>query len=87
MSAIVIRGREVADQVLDDVAEQLRARLEAGRSRPHLAVVLVGHDPASETYVRGKRQDAERVGIASSDHRLPESATTAEVLELVARLN
>ena len=83
----MIRGREVADQVLEEVAERLRARLEAGRSRPRLAVVLVGHDPASETYVRGKRQDAERVGIAASDHRLPETATTAQVLELVAALN
>jgi methylenetetrahydrofolate dehydrogenase (NADP+)/methenyltetrahydrofolate cyclohydrolase len=87
MSAVVIRGREAADQVLDEVAARVRARLEAGRSRPHLAVVLVGHDPASETYVRGKRQDAERVGIASSDHRLPESASTVELLELVGRLN
>ena len=87
MSAIVIRGREVAGLVLDDVAARVRARLESGRSRPRLAVVLVGHDPASETYVRGKRQDAERVGIAASDHRLPETAGTEDVLELVGRLN
>jgi methylenetetrahydrofolate dehydrogenase (NADP+) / methenyltetrahydrofolate cyclohydrolase len=87
MSAIVIRGREVADQVLDEVAARVRARLESGRRRPRLAVVLVGHDPASETYVRGKRRDAERVGIAASDHRLPETAGTEDVLELVGRLN
>ena len=87
MSATVIRGREVADQVLDEVAARVRARLESGRSRPRLAVVLVGHNPASETYVRGKRQDAERVGITASDHRLPDTAGTAEVLELVRSLN
>jgi methylenetetrahydrofolate dehydrogenase (NADP+)/methenyltetrahydrofolate cyclohydrolase len=87
MTATVIQGREVADQVLDEVAARVRERLESGRGRPHLAVVLVGHNPASETYVRGKRQDAERVGIASSDHRLPDTATTAEVLELVRSLN
>ena len=87
MSATVIRGREVADQVLDEVAARVRGRLEAGLSRPHLAVVLVGHNPASEVYVRGKHQDAERVGIASSDHRLPDDASTAAVLQLVRSLN
>jgi len=87
MTARLIRGREVADQVLDEVAARVRGRLESGGSRPHLAVVLVGHNPASETYVRGKRRDAERVGIASSDHRLPDTAGTAEVLELVRSLN
>src|SRR5438270_854399 len=54
MSAVVIRGREVADQVLDEVAARVRGRLEAGLRRPHLAVVLVGHNPASETYIVGK---------------------------------
>ena len=87
MSAVVIRGREVADQVLDEVAARVRGRLEAGLRRPHLAVVLVGHNPASETYVRGKHRDAERVGVASSDHRLPETARTADVLTLVRELN
>ena len=87
MSAVVIRGREVADQVLDEVAARVRGRLEAGWRRPHLAVVLVGHNPASETYVRGKHRDAERVGVASSDHRLPETARTADVLTLVRELN
>ncbi|HEX6349768.1 MAG TPA: bifunctional 5,10-methylenetetrahydrofolate dehydrogenase/5,10-methenyltetrahydrofolate cyclohydrolase [Candidatus Dormibacteraeota bacterium] len=87
MSATVIRGREVADSVLDEVAARVRGRLEAGLSRPHLAVVLVGHNPASEIYVRGKHQDAERVGIASSDHRLPDDASTAAVLQLVRSLN
>jgi methylenetetrahydrofolate dehydrogenase (NADP+)/methenyltetrahydrofolate cyclohydrolase len=87
MTAVVIRGREVADQVLDEVAARVRGRLEAGQRRPHLAVVLVGHNPASETYVRGKHRDAERVGIASSDHRLPETAGTADVLALVRALN
>jgi methylenetetrahydrofolate dehydrogenase (NADP+)/methenyltetrahydrofolate cyclohydrolase len=50
-------------------------------------VVLVGHDPASETYVRHKHRDADQVGITSADHRLPETATSAEVIELVRRLN
>ena len=87
MTAIRLSGREIAGRVLDEVAAAVAARVERGGSRPHLATVLVGSDPASETYVRGKHQDAERVGMASSNHRLPETATTEEVLELVSRLN
>jgi methylenetetrahydrofolate dehydrogenase (NADP+)/methenyltetrahydrofolate cyclohydrolase len=69
------------------VREGVERRVAEGKPRPHLAVVLVGHDPASETYVRHKHRDAEQVGISSADHRLPETATTAEVLEVVRRLN
>ena len=87
MTAEILDGRALAARVLDEVADQVARRLEEGRSRPHLAAVLVGDDPASETYVRGKRRDSERVGIGSSDHRLPASATTEEVLEVVVGLN
>jgi methylenetetrahydrofolate dehydrogenase (NADP+)/methenyltetrahydrofolate cyclohydrolase len=77
----------VAGRVLASVAERVRARTDAGLPPPHLSVVLVGDNSASETYVRGKHRDAERVGITSSDHRLPASATTAEVVALVGSLN
>ncbi len=87
MTAIRIDGNEVAGRILDAVAERVHARTAAGLRAPHLSVVLVGDDPASETYVRGKRRDAEKVGITSSDHRLPATATTAEVVALVAALN
>lgn len=87
MTAVRLSGREIAGRVLDEVAARVARRVEAGRPRPHLATILVGSDPASETYVRGKHQDAERVGMTSSNHRLAETATTEEVLELVERLN
>ena len=87
MTAEILDGRAMAARVLDEVAAAVAQRLEEGRSRPHLAAVLVGDDPASETYVRSKRRDSERVGIASSDHRLPASATTTEVLDAVSELN
>ena len=87
MTAEVLDGRALAARVLDEVASAVAERLEEGRSRPHLAAILVGEDPASETYVRSKRRDSERVGIASSDHRLPASATTRDVLAAVADLN
>jgi methylenetetrahydrofolate dehydrogenase (NADP+)/methenyltetrahydrofolate cyclohydrolase len=87
VTAVRIDGKEVAGRILVDVAERVRARLAAGLPRPHLAVVLVGENPASETYVRGKHRDAERVGLTSADHRLPATATTAQVVGLVDALN
>ncbi|TMC04864.1 MAG: bifunctional 5,10-methylenetetrahydrofolate dehydrogenase/5,10-methenyltetrahydrofolate cyclohydrolase [Chloroflexi bacterium] len=87
MTAVRLDGKEVAGRVLASLAERVRARTAAGLPPPHLSVVLVGENPASETYVRGKRRDAERVGMTSSDHRLPASATTAEVVALVDSLN
>jgi methylenetetrahydrofolate dehydrogenase (NADP+)/methenyltetrahydrofolate cyclohydrolase len=87
VSAIRLSGRPGADKVLSEVEAGVKALLASGHPRPHLAAVLVGDHPASETYVRLKRRDAERVGIDSSDHRLPESATTGEVVALIDRLN
>lgn len=87
MTAVRLDGRPVADRILAEVTEGVRARTAAGLPRPHLAAVLVGDNPASETYVRLKRRDAERVGIASSDHRLPATAATDELVSLVDSLN
>ncbi|MGH7921327.1 MAG: bifunctional 5,10-methylenetetrahydrofolate dehydrogenase/5,10-methenyltetrahydrofolate cyclohydrolase [Candidatus Dormibacteraceae bacterium] len=84
---VVLDGKALAGEVLDGVSARIRALIAEGRPRPHLATVLVGEDPASLIYIRGKHRDAEKVGIESSDHRLPESATTAEVLAVVRRLN
>ena len=87
MTAIRIDGDEVAATILAEVSEGVRARVAAGFPRPHLAAVLVGDDPASETYVRLKRRDAKKVGMTSSDYRLPATASTAAVVELVESLN
>jgi methylenetetrahydrofolate dehydrogenase (NADP+)/methenyltetrahydrofolate cyclohydrolase len=80
-------GKRSAAGVLEEVRARVERRIGEGKPRPHLTVVLVGHDPASETYVRHKHRDAEQVGITSADHRLPEPATTEEVVDLVCRLN
>ena len=87
MTAIRMDGNVVAEAIYETIATELAARLAAGGSRPHLAAVLVGDDPASENYVRMKRRNSERVGIGSSDHRLPATATTEDVLALVSGLN
>ncbi|TMG07816.1 MAG: bifunctional 5,10-methylenetetrahydrofolate dehydrogenase/5,10-methenyltetrahydrofolate cyclohydrolase, partial [Chloroflexi bacterium] len=58
-----------------------------GGSRPRLATVLVGDDPASATYIALKQRNARNVGIESEDHRLPSSTTTEELLAVVQTLN
>jgi methylenetetrahydrofolate dehydrogenase (NADP+)/methenyltetrahydrofolate cyclohydrolase len=87
MTAQTLDGKELAESIYGELEAKVRARLAAGGTRPCLATVLVGDDPASATYVRMKRKNAERVGIASSDHRLPASASTEEVVALVSGLN
>lgn len=87
MTAIRIDGTEVAARILAAVARGIEADVAAGLPVPHLAAVLVGDDPASETYVRGKRRDALKVGMTTSDHRLPDTATTEDVVRLVGSLN
>jgi methylenetetrahydrofolate dehydrogenase (NADP+)/methenyltetrahydrofolate cyclohydrolase len=86
LSAIVMAGAPVADAVLADVAERA-AKLDAGGHRVGLATVLVGDDPASESYVRKKHEACERCGLASFDVRIPARASQADLLEAVEGLN
>lgn len=87
MTARVLDGRAVAKQIFQEVAEAVTARMTAGGSRPKLATVLVGDDPASAQYVELKQKNARQVGIDSEDHRLPANTTTEELLSLVRGLN
>jgi len=87
MTARVLDGRAVARQIYDEVKNAVEERISSGGSRPRLATVLVGDDPASATYVSLKQRNAHNVGIESEDHRLPASTTTEELLALVQRLN
>ena len=87
MTARVLDGKAVARQIYDEVATAVEQRVSGGGSRPRLATVLVGDDPASGTYVSQKQRNAHNVGIESEDHRLPASTTTEELIALVERLN
>jgi len=87
VTARLLDGRALAETIYAEVEAALRGRLAGGGTRPHLATLLVGDDPASATYVRMKQRNCERVGISTSDHRLPATATTAEVVELIRRLD
>ena len=87
MTARILDGRRIADEVLDRVAAGVAARLDAGRAAPGLAVVLVGADPASSVYVRNKRKACKQVGFRSFDFDLPADTGEAELFALVDRLN
>ena len=87
MTARVLDGKAVARQIFDEIAQAVTARVSAGGSRPKLATVLLGDDPASVQYVELKQKNARQVGIESEDHRLPANTTTADLLSLVVRLN
>jgi methylenetetrahydrofolate dehydrogenase (NADP+)/methenyltetrahydrofolate cyclohydrolase len=80
-------GKALAQRMERELAGEV-ARLAQERGRPPgLAVVLVGDDPASDVYVRRKQEACARAGIAAFEHRLPATASQAEVVALVRRLN
>ena len=87
MTARVLDGRAVARQIFAEVSQAVSARVAAGGSRPKLATVLVGDDPASVQYIELKQRNARQAGIESEDHRLPATTTTEELLSLVTGLN
>ena len=87
MTARILDGKAVAQHIYADIAARVAARVAHGGSRPKLATVVVGDDPASAQYVRMKQKNARAVGIDSDDHRLPSTATTDQLLELVEQLN
>jgi methylenetetrahydrofolate dehydrogenase (NADP+)/methenyltetrahydrofolate cyclohydrolase len=86
MPPVILDGTKIAAQIRAEVGEEVK-RLTAGGMRPGLAVVLVGHNPASEIYVRGKMKACEELGILSEKHTPPDSVTTEELLVLVDELN
>ncbi|HKJ09621.1 MAG TPA: bifunctional methylenetetrahydrofolate dehydrogenase/methenyltetrahydrofolate cyclohydrolase FolD [Gammaproteobacteria bacterium] len=87
MTAQIIDGKTIAAQLRASLRQQVDERIAAGRRRPGLAVVLVGTDPASQVYVRGKRRDCEDVGILSKSFDLPADISQDELLDLIDRLN
>lgn len=87
MTARILDGKRIADNLLDDLAARVVARRAAGKAAPGLAVVLVGDDPASAVYVRNKRRAAAKVGIRAIDYDLPADSDDASLIALIDRLN
>lgn len=86
MAATILDGNKIASEIRAEVAAEVKTMAVAGM-RPGLAVVLVGHNPASEVYVRGKVKSSGEVGLYSEQHTPPETVSTDGLLELIADLN
>ena len=86
MSAVVIDGKQVAADVRAEVAKKV-ADLKTKGITPCLAVILVGENPASVSYVTGKQKALAEVGMSDRSVKLPESTTEEELLKLIDQLN
>jgi methylenetetrahydrofolate dehydrogenase (NADP+)/methenyltetrahydrofolate cyclohydrolase len=86
MPAAILDGNKIAAEIRAEVAAEVKAMSAAGM-RPGLAVVLVGNNPASEIYVRGKVKSSEEVGIYSEQHTPSSKVTTQELLDVISGLN
>ncbi|VFS49127.1 Bifunctional protein FolD [Budvicia aquatica] len=87
MSAKIIDGKAIAQQLRTEIAASVQQRIQAGKRAPGLAVILVGENPASQIYVSSKRRACEEVGFLSRSFNLDASATEKELLELIDSLN
>ena len=85
--ARILDGKRIAEELLDNLKAQVDRRVAAGLSRPGLAVVLIGNDPASSVYVRNKRRAAQKVGIRAIDYDLPADPGDEALLALIDKLN
>ncbi len=87
MAAQLIDGKAISADLCDQVRAEVGELRRQGKRTPGLAVVLVGDNPASQVYVRNKRQRCEQVGIHSFNHNLPLSTTAEQLPELIQTLN
>jgi methylenetetrahydrofolate dehydrogenase (NADP+)/methenyltetrahydrofolate cyclohydrolase len=86
MSAQIIDGKKIAQQMREELKEEVE-KLRSKGIVPGLGVVLVGQDPASQSYVRSKERACEKIGIYSDDNRLPAETTQEELLNLIEKMN
>ena len=83
----LIDGKAIAAQIKKEIAEEVKRMDDQDLKRPHLAAILVGDDPASETYVNSKGKACKEVGFDSSNYRMPADISEEELLETVEFIN
>ncbi|MHC4187202.1 MAG: bifunctional methylenetetrahydrofolate dehydrogenase/methenyltetrahydrofolate cyclohydrolase FolD [Planctomycetota bacterium] len=86
MSAQIIDGKKIAQQMREELKKEVE-ELKVKGIVPGLGVILVGDDPASQSYVRSKERACEKIGIYSDDNRLPAETTQEELLNLIDKMN
>ena len=84
---MIISGTQLAKELKDNVAQKVTEAVKEYGRPPHLVVILVGEDPASQSYVKGKGKDAVEVGFKSTTIRKPETITEDELISLIEELN
>jgi len=87
MPAQIIDGRQIAEKIRGEIAREAREFESRTGTRPHLAAVLVGDDPASAVYVRNKQTACEKAWLKSTLIKLPAETSGRELLDVVERLN
>ncbi len=87
MTANIIDGKAIASAMRAEIAQNVRNMVEKGISPPGLAVILVGDDPASQIYVRNKKNDCIKVGFYTEEHLLPAVTTEEDLIKLILKLN
>jgi methylenetetrahydrofolate dehydrogenase (NADP+) / methenyltetrahydrofolate cyclohydrolase len=87
VTAEILDGKAIAEQVRSNVAAEVAARVAAGKAKPGLATVLVGEDPASQSYVTAKQKACQEAGIESFGFHLPVDSTQEQIEGLVKELN
>ncbi len=87
MTATLINGKAIAQQLRTRVKHKVNERLTKGLTAPGLAVILVGNDPASQVYVGSKRKACEEVGFISRSYDLDANTTQQQLLTLIDQLN
>ena len=85
--AKIIDGKAISASIREEIKAEVSARVESGLSRPGLAVIIVGEDPASQVYVRNKKKGCEEVGFYSEVYELPADTKQEELNALVDKLN
>ncbi len=83
----IIDGKETAKQIKLEIAAEVADLIDNKDKDPHLAAILVGEDPASQTYVRNKEKSCSEVGILSSIYRYPSDITERELLDAIEYIN
>lgn len=87
MSAKIIDGKAISANIRNAIKKRVDNRLSTGHRAPGLAVILVGHDPASEVYVRNKRKGCDETGIFSLAYDLPAETSEEKLLSIINELN
>jgi len=84
---VLIDGKKIAEEIKAELAHDIAHFIDHGDRAPHLAAVLVGNDPASQTYVKNKEKACQRVGMISSIYKYPETITEKGLLDVVDFIN